>query len=192
MTCHGETFINKLEHKLGTSLAEKHVKSYRFIPADIVTTRGVQVSIGDSKHYLLKAKESLDKNNLKDSAADCRRAVESISYQLWKKLDKRLKINLKVTMRAPGVPPDLSTVVDSLIKELEKIIGFKELHGNLSELKARYHWSLLIKGVHEDGNDSQPEFEREDISELITLIQSIEENVSSFKLSMARAEEILK
>lgn len=52
LTCHGETFINKLEHKLGTSLAEKHVKSYRFIPADTLTTRGVQVSIGDSKHYL--------------------------------------------------------------------------------------------------------------------------------------------
>lgn len=91
LTCHGETFINKLEHKLGTSLAGKHVKSYRFIPTDTVTTRGVQVSIGDSKHYLLKAKESLDKNNLKDSATDCRRAVESISYQLWKNLDKRLK-----------------------------------------------------------------------------------------------------
>ena len=183
LTCHGETFINKLEHKLGTSVAGKHVKSYRFIPADTVSTRGVQVSIGDSKHYLLRAKESLGKNNLQDSAADCRRAVESISYQLWKKLDKRLRVNLKVTMRSPSVPPDLSTVVDSLIKELKKLSGVDALRGNLSEVKARYPWSLLNKGVHED--DDQPEFERKDISELLTLIQSIEENVSSLKLAVS-------
>ena len=148
LTCHGETFINKLEHKLGASLAGKNVRRYRFVPADTVTSRGIQVSIGDSKHYLLKAQESLDKNNLKDSATDCRRAVESISYQLWKNLDKRLKINLQVTMRAPGVPPDISTVVDSLIKELKKIIGVGILIDNFSSLKANYPWSLLNKGVH--------------------------------------------
>ena len=188
LTSHGEVFINKLEHKLGTSLAGKHVKSYRFLPADTVTTRGVQVSIGDLKHYLLKAKESLYKDSLKDSAMDCRRAVESISYQLWKKLNKRLKINLKVTMRAPGVPPDLATVVDSLIKELEKVKGVEGLRGNLLALKAKYPWSLLTKGVHEDGEASKPEFERKDISELISLIQSIEEDVASLKLSVASAE----
>lgn len=141
---------------------------------------------------LLKAKESLDKNNLKDSATDCRRAVESISYQLWKKLNKRLKINLKVTMRGPGTPPDLATVVDSLIVELKKVIGLEELRGNLSTLKAKYPWSLLIKGVHEDGDDSQPEFERKDISELIELIQSIEEDVASFKLTVTSTDVISK
>ena len=183
LTCHGENFINKLEHKLGTSQAAKHVKSYRFFPADTIETRGVQVSIGDSKHYLLKAKESLGKNNLKDSATDCRRAVESISYQLWKKLNRRLKVNLKVTMRSPGVPPDLSTVVDSLIKELGKILEVDALRENLLELKARYPWSLLNKGVHED--DDQPEFERTDISKLLTLIKNIEENVTAFKLAVS-------
>lgn len=185
LTCHGETFINKLEHKLGASEAGKHVKSYRFIPADIVTTRGVQVSIGDSKHYLVKAKESLEKNNLKDAGTDCRRAVESISYQLWKILDKRLKINLKVTMRAPGVPPDLSTVVDSLLKELSKISGADGLQENLTKLKEKYPWSLLNTGVHED--EKQPEFERKDISELIQLAHTIEQNVSAVKLTVASA-----
>jgi recombinational DNA repair ATPase RecF len=183
LTCHGETFINILEHKLGTSQAGKHVKSYRFVPATTVTTRGVQVSIGDSKHYLLKAKASLDMNNLKDSAADCRRAVESISYQLWKALDKRLKVNLKVTMRAPNVPPDLSTVVDSLLKELDKVSGVEGLIENLLKLKAKYPWSLLNKGVHEDEN--QPEFEHKDIADLVELVKNIEENVSSLKLSVS-------
>ncbi len=181
LTCHGETFINKLEHKLGKTEAGKNVKSYRFIPADTQTTRGVQVTIGDSKHYILKAKEALVKNSLKDSATDCRRAVESVSYQLWKKLDKQLKINLKVTMRAPGVLPDIATVVDSLIKELKSITGTDNLRNHMTALKEKYPWSLLNKGVHED--EDQPEFERKDITELIALIESVESEVLSFKLS---------
>lgn len=188
LTCHGETFINKLEHKLGASLAGKHVRSFRFTPADIVNIRGIQVSIGDSKHYLLKAKESLAKNELKDSATNCRKAIESISYQLWKKLDKQLKVYLKVTMRTPGMPPDLATVVDSLIKELEKIPGVDDLQENFCELKSKYPWSLLNKGVHEDEN--QPEFERKDISELITRIHNIEEGVSNLRLSVASEKVI--
>jgi recombinational DNA repair ATPase RecF len=188
LTCHGETFINKLEHKLGASLAEKQVSSFRFIPVDTVTTRGVQVSIGNSKHYLRKADESLNENNLKDSAAYCRRAIESISYQLWKKLCDRLNVNLKVTMRGPKNNPDLSSVVDSLIQELKKINGVEKLHENFSSLKEKYHWSLLNKGVHEDEN--QPEFEREDISELITLVHNIEDHVSSFKLTVGNSSHV--
>ncbi len=185
LTCHGETFINKLEHELGQTLSEKHVRSYKFIPVDTVTTRGVQIAIGNSKHYLRKAEESLKKNDLKDSATDCRRAVESISYQLWKNLDKRLKVNLKVTMRAPNVKPDLASVVDSLIKDLEKISGANKLHKKLSLLKEKYPWSLLNKGVHED--ESQSEFERKDILEIIALIQNIEKDVSSLKLTVTTA-----
>lgn len=181
LTCHGETFINKLEHKLGKSEAGKNIKAYRFLPADTIITRGVQITIGDSKHYLLKAKESLAKNSLKDSATDCRRAVESVSYQLWKKLDKQLKINLKVTIRAPGAPPDLATVVDSLIKVLGSIEDTDNLRSQMTHLKEKYPWSILNKGVHED--DDQPEFERKDITDLIALIGSIETEVLSFKLS---------
>jgi pimeloyl-CoA synthetase len=93
-------------------------------------------------------------------------------------------------MRAPGTQPDLSTVVDSLRIELKKISGVEKLINNFSSLKTKYSWSLLNKGVHED--ESQPEFERKDITELITLVQSIEENVSFFRFTVARAEEISK
>lgn len=190
VTCHGDTFINKLEHTLGTSLSGKEAKHYRFCPVDTVETRGVRVAIGDSKHYLIKARESFEQNALKDSASACRLAVESISYQLWKKIDKRLKVNLTVTMRAPGYPPDLSTVVDSLIKQLKKISGVDNLCRRLAELKEKYSWSLLNKGVHED--ESQPEFDRKDISGLLALVQSIEEDVSSLKLAVMGDGEVQK
>lgn len=183
VTCHGDTFINKLEHKLGASDAGKHVKNFQFVPIDTAQERGVQVSIGNSKHYILKAKEDLKNNSLKEAATECRRAVESVSTQLWKKLDRILKVNLKVTMRSPGFPPDLFTVVDSLLGELSKINGTNDLKTQITELKTKYSWSLLNKGVHED--EKQPEFERTDIQNLIELIEKIEALVESIKLQIS-------
>jgi len=121
----------------------------------------------------------LERDNRKDVASNCRRAMESISEQLWIKLGKTLNINLTVKMRAPGNSPDLSTVVDSLTKAVKVIEGLQELHNELKQLKEKYPWSLLNKGVHEQGN--LPEFDREDVSDLLTLVLSIEEKVSAVK-----------
>lgn len=183
ITCHGPDFINKLEHELGASTANNEVRSYRFVPPDSVEERGIRISVGDSKHYLLIAQEAWHKDNRKDVASNCRRAIESISEQLWNKLGKTVNINLTVKMRAPGRKPDLSTVVDSLIKEVEKIAGLQELHNMLKQLKEKYPWSLLNKGTHEQGD--LPEFERKDVSDLLTLVLSIEKKVAGIKLKVS-------
>jgi len=185
ITCHGEIFINKLEHKLGASTAGREVKIYRFVFSDSVEDRGVRISVGDPKHYLLIAKEDLQKDALKDVAYRCRQAIESISEQLWNKLGKKLNINLTVKMRAPGNKPDLSTVVDSLIKEVNAIDGLQKLHEELKQLKEKYPWSLLNKGTHEQGG--LPEFQRKDVSDLLTLVLSIEEKVAAVKLEVSSA-----
>lgn len=182
ITCHGEMFINKLEHKLGASVASKDVKHYRFVALDSVERRGIQIAGGDSKHYLLKAKMALDEDDRKDAAFYCRRAMESISEQLWKKLDKKININLTVKMRSPTGKPDLSTVVDSLNKEMSNISGCKELNNQLKQLKDKYNWSLQNKGTHEEG--SLPEFERTDIKNLYNLVVSIEEEVQTINLKI--------
>lgn len=180
VTCHSQMFINKLEHKLGVSLAGKEVKSYRFFPADTTEERCVRACIGDSNHYLLKAKESLNKNELKDAASRCRQGLESVSQQLWNKLGKTLKADLTVKMRSPGSNPDLSTVVDGLIKLIKPIDSLNDLRQELQLLKEKYPWSLLNKGTHEQGD--LPELERKDIFDLLALVHSIEEKVSTLKL----------
>jgi len=86
-------------------------------------------------------------------------------------------------MRSPGFPPDLFTVVDSLLGELSKINGTDDLKTQITELKTKYSWSLLNKGVHED--EKQPEFERIDIQSLIELIEKIEALVESINLQIS-------
>jgi len=186
ITCHGDIFINKLEHKLGTSIASKEVKSYRFVPTDAIDERGIKISIGDSKHYLLLAKKSLNEDARKDVASRCRQAIESISEQLWNKLGKKLNVNLTVKMRAPGARPDLSSVVDSLIKELHVISGLNDLEDSLKQLKEKYPWSLLNKGTHEQGD--LPELERKDVSDLLNLVEDIEVKVSKVKLEISSCQ----
>jgi hypothetical protein len=183
ITCHGDIFINKLEHKLGASTAGKEVKGYRFLPSDSFEERGIKISVGTSKHYLLLAKKSLEEDARKDVASRCRQAIESISEQLWNKLCKKLNINLTVKMRSPGARPDLSSVVASLIKELQGISGSSELLSDFRKLKEKYSWSLLNKGTHEQGD--LPELERQDVSDLLNLVENIEAKVAEVKLEVS-------
>lgn len=185
ITCHGEQFINKLEHKLGQSRSTKEVTRYRFYPADTIASKGVKLSIGSSRHYIVQAEEAINTNELKNALSKCRQAVESISETLWKKLSKHINLNLTVKVRTPGGQPDLSSVVDSLIKEIKSIDNNSELYLKLSELKSTYNWILLNKGTHEQ--DDLPEFDRSDVSKLVELIKIIENLVvqSNFSVTLS-------
>ncbi len=145
ITCHGEYFINKLEHKLGASRTSKEVNSFRFIPSDSNEQRGIKVTTGNSRHYIVIAEQALVADERKRVAGSCRQAIEALSESLWKKLNNKLNINLSVKMRIPNGSPDLSSVIDGLIKEVKNINGAEELHNNLKLLKEKSTWSLLTR-----------------------------------------------
>jgi hypothetical protein len=183
LTCHGEQFINKLEHKLGVSRAAKEVKRYRFISLNVRTERGIKISIGDPKHYLLQAKMALEKDSLKKAASSCRQAIESLAEILWKKIAKEKNINLSVKLRRPGGKPDLSSLIDSLINILNQIDSTAKINVYLKELKDGYNWKLLNEGTHEE--ECLPEFEMKDIVGLCNLVERIEKEVIDIKFKTA-------
>jgi energy-coupling factor transporter ATP-binding protein EcfA2 len=180
LTCHGEYFISKLEHKLGAFSAGNEVKRYRFFPQESIEVRGIKVSIGDAKHYLLLAKEALAKDSRKEVSSRCRQAIEGISESLWTKLSNKANIKLEVELSKPGARAELWTVVRSLLKALKKISGTEELVLYFSTLFEDYMWCLLNKGAHEQGD--LPEFEYKDVSELFKLVSKIEELARSLKI----------
>ena len=176
ITCHGELFIKLLEHKLGEAETQKTVKNYRFYPSDNMSNRGVQYSPSESMHNLIRAQRFYENNELKDAAAKCRQAVENIAENIWKKFGKQNMGDLSVTIRSPEVKPDLSSVIDALIKKIGKINKNSNLYIYLNELKTKYQWNLLNKGIHEE--QSLPEFERKVIYDLIELIKNIEKEAN--------------
>jgi hypothetical protein len=147
-----------------------------------VTERGVRLSFGDPKHYLLLAKRSFDNDARKDAAFHCRQAIESISNQLWSKLNKKLNISLTVKMRSPGTIPDLSTIVDSLTKEIRNISGSDGLYKDMKQLKEKYNWLLVNKGTHDQAD--LPEFERVDVLNLLNFVKNIEQAVLILSLEV--------
>jgi len=180
LTCHGDQFINKLEHKMGVSRAGKEIERFRFSPMDSSPVRKIKIYSGNTKHYLLQADEAFKRDDRKEAAFKCRQATESISQSLWKKLGNKLNINLSVKMRTPTSEPDLSSVVDALINEINKNSKNSELSKLLKELKENYVWNLLNKGTHVQ--EDLPEFDRTDISKLIILVTNIEKLVNDFTI----------
>jgi len=183
LTCHGDLFINKLEHKLGLSKVNSDVKRYRFNPSDSFCERGVKVSVGDTKHYIALARKHYVEDARKDAAFKCRQALESISEQLWKKLGDRLNILLTVKMKTPAAKPDLSTVVDSLIKEFAKLDETSAICEDLRLIKDKYNWTILNKGTHEQGD--LPEFNRKDLLDCIETLERIESNTRGLKFAFS-------
>ena len=181
--CHGEMFVQKLENRLGASKTDKEVTRYKFVPCDNIDERGVKISNGAPKHYLLQAKKSLKENDLKDCAFRCRQAIESISEQLWKKLNKLFNANLSVQMRNPSSRPELGSIIDGLIKALGKITGADELKGDLQKLNENNCKKLLNKGAHEQSD--LPEFNFKEVSKLLNLIENIEKKVQNFKVEVS-------
>jgi len=180
ITSHGELFINKLESMLGASRASKDVISYRFCSMDSLTTREIKITGGETKNYLLRAIDAYNKDDKKEAAGKCRQAVENISQLLWKKLGLKYNINLTVKMRSPNSEPELSSVVASLIKEVEKIDKASDLYTKLKELQENYSWKLLNKGIHVE--DEQEEFDKKDINKLIEIITIVDELVNRLKV----------
>jgi hypothetical protein len=180
ITCHGEMFIKRLEDKLGVVKTQKEVRHYRFLPSDIIFNRGIKYSPSDPMHNIIQAQYHFEKNELKYSAAKCRQAVENIAENIWIEIGKQIKGDLSVTMRAPDVKPDLSSVVGALTKKLGKIDKNSDLYIHLSNLIKQYQWILLNKGIHEEQN--LPEFERKEIKDLLDLVKTIEKDANCFEI----------
>jgi hypothetical protein len=181
ITCHGQNFIGKLETKLGSSRVAAEVKNFKFLPGDVLSTRGVTVASSNPNHYLLRAKIAYNTNNLKEAAGLCRQATEAQTTILWKKLSRKLNVTLSVGMRVPGAIPELNSVVEGLIREFKKLGPETEICLSLIELKADYNWSLMNKGIHEQ--DGLPEFERADVGRLIALLEKLDALIGTFQIS---------
>ncbi len=184
ITCHGDQFITKLEEKIELKQRDKKVNRYCFLPADCLEQRGVVIKYTDAKEPLSIARDKYNKNELKEAAAKCRQATESITNRLWKKLSDKYSYEISVALRGPKSIPDLSSVVLGLISATnkKKISGAEEINADLIILKDTYNWMLLNKGTHFE--DNQKEFERTDIRQLIELLEKMDKEVSDLKVNV--------
>ena len=93
----------------------------------------------------MAAEDKYNKNETKDAASKCRQAMECISYNLWNLIAKSSDATISVGMRSPKSLPDLSSIVDGLIKKTGKIKGMEDINAELKSLKEAGNWRVLNK-----------------------------------------------
>lgn len=164
ITSHSEEYIKDIENK---HLTKKGYKDecvlYAFLKPVSKTIRKKETT----KHYLNKATEFIDESAYRDCLMECRRALENLSNELWKKASKKYVFQITYKVRAPLLPPDLMGIVNSLRKELNslKVSDFDKSLNILTwlsglETKNNQIWNYLNKGTHEES-------ERDDFDSII-------------------------
>ena len=181
LSTHGDQFIFKLQDKLGQKRVKENAIVYKFIPADSLEERGVIVEYSDSKTPLMAAEEKYNKNETKDAASKCRQAMECVAYNLWNLIAKSSDAMISVGMRSPKSLPDLSSIVDGLIKKTGKIKGMEDINAELKSLKEPGNWRVLNKGTHYE--DEQKEFERTDVKCVYDHLVKLDDMIRNVKIA---------
>lgn len=177
ITTHGEEFMKQLENNIPKKAYAQKVTRLDFLKVD--ESKKITVKLDLPRNYLILAHQRLDEGQLRDSLANGRRALESLVNTLWKKLAKKYNVQLNVSMRSPGRPPELMSIAQALRKYISKnsINEYKELASTLSHLLGLEHkhpleWSYLNKGTHEE--DRLEEFDRTVVQEMLKQLEEIE------------------
>lgn len=181
LSTHGDQFIFKLQDKLGQKRVKENAIVYKFIPADSLEERGVIVEYSDSKTPLMAAEEKYNKNETKDAASKCRQAMECVAYNLWNLIAKSSDAMISVGMRSPKSLPDLSSIVNGLIKKTGKIKGMEDINAELKSLKEPGNWRVLNKGTHYE--DEQKEFERTDVKCVYDHLVKLDDMIRNVKIA---------
>src|SRR5690554_601218 len=108
-----------------------------------------------TKHYLSKASLHYEEHSFKDCLMECRRALENLIEQIWRKY----KIQVSVILKDPKSPPDLMNVVNSIIKNLKKqnptefkvYVEVLTWFAGIDSVNNQI-WNYLNKGTHEESD----------------------------------------
>lgn len=177
ISCHGQDFIRMLKEAIPSDQQkDSEVMSYTFL--DNKEGRSISVSDTDTcQKYIIMADESYGIGNYKLCLDSLRKTLELLNKKVWKRLYKKHKSSLTVKLWAPNKEPDLRSVCDSLIKELDRLAkiiadqNHKELSGLYQSLLP--HWQYFNDGTH--GNELLEEFEKPIIKALLDAVRRIEQ-----------------
>jgi energy-coupling factor transporter ATP-binding protein EcfA2 len=175
ITSHSEEYIKDIENRHFTMKGYKdECVLYTFLKPSSKTVRKKETT----KHYLNKATAHIEEHSQRDCLMECRRALENLSNDLWRRASKKYVFQISYKVRAPFLPPDLMGIVTSLRKELSslKVSDFEESLKILTwfiglETSNNQVWNYLNKGTHEelDRDDFDVLIVEEMLSKLIQL-----------------------
>jgi hypothetical protein len=179
ITSHSEEYIKDIENKHFT---KKGYESERVLYAFLKPTSKTVQKKETTRHYLYKASSLITENAYRDCLMECRRALENLIYEFWRKVLKTYTVQVSVTIRIPGKPPDLMSVVSSLRKNVNKYnnAAFNSCVDILAwftglETTNNQIWNYLNKGTHEESD--RDDFDSKIVEEVLNKLLLLETEV---------------
>ena len=180
ITTHGREFVKTLSLRVTKGEFATRVRQIDFlVPTDC---KGVVVDRhSEPTQYLVRSEGNIDRGRLREALGDHRRALEGLCAKLWKRLGRKYNASLTVRTRALRAPPDLRSVVDSLIAFLRNTVSSaaddaaSQLVKDLETITDR--WDELNKGIHED--EEQKEFDPVIVKEIQKALEGLENTLKT-------------
>jgi len=150
---HGEEFTKLLETSFPAQEARAKVGRIDFLPPQ--NKLGIRVNhTASSRNYVVRARDHLTLNEIREALAACRRALENTCIELWRQLERsKYDALIFVGMRSYTSRPELRTMMDSLKKFLNtKVTPPTAENIQLSGCFDTFaqNWSYFNRGTHDE------------------------------------------
>ncbi len=183
LTCHGEEFFKDIHNLLPARIAS-HTQSFTFLPR--LDEAHIRIDFNCSpRNYILAAREHINRNEIRESLAKSRQALESLAKgKIWRYVNKHGDGNLSLKLRSPSSPIELRNLAEQLKSKIGRgdfsdqnknaifapIDALLGLNGNSRE------WCYLNKGTHEE-ND-RAEFDRQTVQAIVSALEQLDAALS--------------
>ena len=161
LTSHAQEFLDRIQQELGAAGAAQ-IKRFKFLPHD----GGHQLNVDTdppTKNYVLRAQEAQVRDERRDALGYSRRAIESLTDQLWRWFGNRVDGRLELKLSGPGAPWELNNKCLKLRTAIGRITErFPEAAPAVAALTTltgvsgtSIEWGYLNSGTHDSERDHE-------------------------------------
>ena len=183
LTCHGEEFFKDISNLLPAEIAS-HTRSFSFLPR--LDEAHIRVDFNCTpRNYILAARDHIDRNEIRESLAKSRQALESLTKgKVWKYVSRHGDGNLSLKLRSSSSPIELRNLTEQLKSKIGKE-DFSDQHKNavFAPIDALLgldgdsrEWRYLNKGTHEESD--RAEFDRQTVQAIVSALEQLDAALS--------------
>ncbi len=172
LMCHGEELIKDIQTFIGAKRAEKDCRSYTLLPHS--GDRLIRVDHGESRNYVVTARQNFNNGRIRDALGESRRATEALCMRTWRFLAKQGHGELRLKMERLRQTPESHDLATQIKGQIE---SKNYHHPDKVQLVACFQqmldrWKLLNPGTHEE--DSRTDFPRHEVESLIKHLETLD------------------
>jgi hypothetical protein len=185
LTSHAQEFLDRIQQELGAARAAQ-IKRFKFLPHDGEHELNVDTD-PPTKNYVLRAQQAQVQDERRDALSHSRRAIESLTDQLWKWFGNRVDGRLELKLSGPGAPWELNNKCLKLRSAVGRTTErFPEAAPAVAALTtltgvagSSIEWGYLNSGTHDSERDH--EFDGATVRTIVESVGALDKAVTDLR-----------